>query len=238
MTVQDAEGHTCSDDTASFGIARSPHPIAAWGRRETGRPLCRKAGAYFVSVERVDPDGEGSSPDAWDLELVAMTEPGEVKTGATSAPGAWNSATPQPLQGEPERRKGGAGFSGATPVDQGVWRDDIRPGQTLFYEVPVDWGQQVSVTAELGSSDSGGTGYTSDALDLDLYNPARGRVADVGSATTAIRSPGACLLCHRSTTPTDTPPPHRSARCASPVPTTLSPTSRRRSRTPSGTGRS
>ncbi|BCL21669.1 hypothetical protein ACPCBX_24465 [Streptomyces tuirus] len=180
VTMQDAEGNTCSDDTASFGVARSPHPIAAWGRREAGKPLCRKAGAYFVSVERVDPDGEGSSPDAWDLELVAMTEPGEAKTGTTSAPGAWNSATPQPLQGEPERRKGGAGFSDATPVDQGVWRDDIRPGQTLFYEVPVDWGQQVSVTAELGSSDSGGTGYTSGALDLDLYNPARGRVADVG----------------------------------------------------------
>ncbi|MBB6415972.1 hypothetical protein [Streptomyces sp. AK010] len=180
VTVQDAEGNTCSDDTASFGAARSPHPIAAWGKRETGRPLCRKAGAYFVSVERADPDGEGSSPDTWDLELVAMTEPGEAKTGATSAPEAWKSATPQPLQGEPERRKGGAGFSGATPVDQGVWRDDIRPGQTLFYEVPVDWGQQVSVTAELGSSASGGTGYTPDALDLDLYNPARGRVADVG----------------------------------------------------------
>ncbi|MFF7377732.1 hypothetical protein ACFY96_21025 [Streptomyces massasporeus] len=180
VTVQDAEGSTCSVDTVSFGAARSPHPIAAWGRRETGRPLCAKAGAYFVTVERVDPDGEGSSPDAWDLELVAMTEPGEAKTGATSAPRAWNSATPQPLQGEPRRRKGGAGFSGATPVDQGVWRDDIRPGQTLFYEVPVDWGQQVSVTAELGSSESGGTGYTSDALDLDLYNPARGRVADLG----------------------------------------------------------
>ncbi|MFJ4278251.1 hypothetical protein [Streptomyces massasporeus] len=180
VTVQDAEGNTCSDDTANFGAARSPHPIAAWGRRETGKPLCQKAGAYFVSVERADPDGEGSSPDTWDLELVAMTEPGETKTGATSAPEAWNSATPQPLQGDPERRKGGAGFSEATPVDQGVWRDDIQPGQTLFYEVPVDWGQQVSVTAELGSSATGGTGYTSGALDLDLYNPARGRVADVG----------------------------------------------------------
>ncbi|MFF7735303.1 hypothetical protein [Streptomyces sp. NPDC007984] len=180
VSVQDAEGHTCSTDTQSFGAARSPHPIAAWGRRDTGRPLCQKAGAYFVTVERADPDAEGSSPDAWDLELVAMTEPGEAKTGATSAPGAWNSATPQPLPGEPERRKGGAGFSRATPIDQGVWRDDIRPGQTLFYAVPVDWGQQVSVTAELGSSDSGRTGYTSDALDVDLYNPARGRVADIG----------------------------------------------------------
>ncbi|MFD5156586.1 hypothetical protein ACFWMJ_00670 [Streptomyces hawaiiensis] len=180
VSVQDAEGSTCSVDTASFGAARSPHPIAAWGRRETGRALCQKAGAYFVTVERVDPEGEGSSPDAWDLELVALTEPRTAKAGATTAPQVWDSATPQPLQGESERREGGAGFTGATPLDQGVWRDDIRPGQTLFYEVPVDWGQQISVTADLGSSDSGATGYTSDALDLALYNPARGHVADVG----------------------------------------------------------
>ncbi|MEU7720302.1 hypothetical protein [Streptomyces tibetensis] len=182
VTVQDAEGNTCSVDNTPFGAARSPHPVAAWGMREISpnRPLCKKPGAYYVSVERVDPKGEGASPDAWDLELLAMTEPRTVRSGATSAPEVWNSATPQPLQGEAEHRKGGAGFSGATPLDQGVWRDDIRPGQTLFYEVPVDWGQQISVTAELGSSGTGATGYTSDALDLALYNPARGDVADVG----------------------------------------------------------
>ncbi|MFC9680726.1 hypothetical protein [Streptomyces sp. NPDC056948] len=181
VSMQDAEGNSCSVDTASFGAARSPHPIAAWGMREISpaKPLCRKAGTYYVSVERVDPEGEGSSPDAWDLELLAMTEPRTAKAGATSAPEVWNSASPQPLQGEAERRRGGAGFAGATPLDQGVWRDDIRPGQTVFYEVPVDWGRQLHVTAELGSSDSEGTGYTSGALDLALYNPARGHVADV-----------------------------------------------------------
>ncbi|GHD18403.1 hypothetical protein GCM10010313_48410 [Streptomyces violarus] len=181
VSMQDAEGNSCFVDTASFGAARSPHPIAAWGIREISpaKPLCRKAGTYYVSVERVDPEGEGSSPDAWDLELLATTEPRTAKTGATGAPEVWDSASPQPLQGEAERRRGGAGFAGATPLDQGVWRDDIRPGQTVFYEVPVDWGRQLHVTAELGSTDSGGTGYTPGALDLALYNPARGHVADV-----------------------------------------------------------
>jgi hypothetical protein len=182
VSVQDAEGNSCSVDTSSFGAARSPHPIAAWGMREISpaKSLCQKAGTYYVSVERVDPEGEGSSPDDWDLELLAMTEPRTAKSGATSAPEVWDSASPQPLQGEAEHRRGGAGFSGATPLDQGVWRDDIRPGQTLFYEVPVDWGRQLHVTADLGSSGSGGTGYTPGALDLALYNPARGHVADVG----------------------------------------------------------
>jgi hypothetical protein len=182
VSVQDDDGTPCSDDRASFGAARSPHPIAAWGRREISptKPLCQEAGTYYVSVERVAPKGEGSSPDAWDLELVAMTEPRTAETGPTSAPEVWNSASPQPLQGDPEHRPGGAGFAGATPLDQGVWRDDIRPGETLFYEVPVDWGQQLHVTADLGSLASGGTGSTPGALDLDLYNPARGPVADVG----------------------------------------------------------
>ncbi|MFI8218492.1 hypothetical protein [Streptomyces sp. NPDC085932] len=181
VSVQDAEGHSCSGDTASFGAGRSPHPIAAWGVREISptKSLCQEAGAYYVSVERADPEGEGSSPGAWDLELLTTTEPPPAKTGATGAPQVWNSATPQPLQGDPESRHGGAGFTGATPLDQGVWRDDIRPGETLFYAVPVDWGQQLAVTADLGSSDSAGTGYASGALDLALYNPARGRAAGV-----------------------------------------------------------
>ncbi|MFC7843050.1 hypothetical protein [Streptomyces sp. NPDC057382] len=182
VSVQDAEGNSCSVDTTTFGTARSPHPIAAWGMREIspGKPLCRADGAYHVTVERADPEGEGSSPDTWELEILAVTEPQTAKAGATGAPQTWDSATPQPLQGDAEQRKGAAGFAGATPLDRGVWRDELRPGQTVFYTVPVDWGQQLAVTADLGSSDSGGTGYVSDALEVTLYNPARGHVARLG----------------------------------------------------------
>ncbi|MFH9012863.1 hypothetical protein ACH4C6_15910 [Streptomyces sp. NPDC017943] len=182
VSVQDAEGNSCSVDTTTFGAARSPHPLAAWGMREIspGKSLCREAGAYYVSVERADPKGEGSSPDTWQLELLAVTEPRTAKAGATGAPQAWDSATPEPLRGDAEQRDGGAGFAGATPLDQGVWREELRPGQTVFYAVPVDWGQQLSVTADLGGSGSGGTGYASDALEVTLYNPARGHVARLG----------------------------------------------------------
>ncbi|MFI8188488.1 hypothetical protein ACIF8T_06755 [Streptomyces sp. NPDC085946] len=182
VSVEDADGTSCSLDTARFGAARSPHPIAAWGVREISpaRSLCQEAGTYYVSVERSDPEGEGSSPDTWDLELSAVSEPRLAKAGGTSAPREWNSASPRPLPGTGERRPGGAGFSRATPLGEGVWRDDIRPGRTLFYEVPVDWGQQLHVTAGLGSTGSDGTGYVPGALDVALYNPARGRVADVG----------------------------------------------------------
>ena len=115
-----------------------------------------------------------------------MSEPGLVNKGATVAPESpesWNSASPDPLTGDAVRRAGGAGFATAAPVGTGVWRDDITPGQTLFYRVPVDWGQQLYAAAELGSSGGGSSGggrYVSSALVMSLYNPARGYVDDEG----------------------------------------------------------
>ncbi|MFE4051422.1 hypothetical protein [Streptomyces sp. YIM B13518] len=192
VAVQDGEGRSCDVDTASFGTAGSPHPVAAWAMREISpsKSLCQESGTYYLSVERVDPDGEGSSPGPWEMELTTVSEPPPARAGATSAPKEWNSAPPQPLTGQPERRFGGSGFTRAAPVGQGVWRDDIRPGRTLFYKVPVDWGQQLHVTAELGGSSTGKGRYTAAALDLDLYNPVRGRVVDVGVGYDGVRKAG------------------------------------------------
>ncbi|KOU54943.1 membrane protein, partial [Streptomyces sp. MMG1533] len=183
VSLQDADSHTCSVDTVSIGAGRSAHPITALGEREASRSgsICKGSGTYYVLVERVQ-RGTGASPsllDEWDLELDPVSEPGLAQAGATSAPEAWDSASPAAPSGEPERRAGGAGFAAATSVGQGVWRDDVRPGQTLFYEVPVDWGQQLYATAELGSVSSDG-GFVASALTLSLYNPVRGHVDDDG----------------------------------------------------------
>ncbi|MEU3947377.1 hypothetical protein [Streptomyces sp. NPDC029526] len=181
VSLRDSRGRSCDVDTAGFGAARSPHPVTASAVRDVSRrtSLCKEAGTYFVTVERTDPDGEGASPRDWDLELAVVTEPPLEREEATRAPREWNSASPEPVGGAAERRAGGAGFARATPLGEGVWRDDVHPGSTLFYTVPVDWGQQVSVTAELGSTDGDGKGFVAAALDLDLYNPVRGHVADV-----------------------------------------------------------
>ncbi|MGH1552768.1 hypothetical protein ACRAWF_14050 [Streptomyces sp. L7] len=45
--------------------------------------------------------------------------------------------------------------------------------------MPVDWGQQLSVSADLDASDAG-SGYVSRALDLALYNPVRASVDEAG----------------------------------------------------------
>jgi hypothetical protein len=178
VSVQDGDSHSCSYESASFGSAQSPHPITAWGARTTSpaTPVCKGASTYYVLVERVGT--ADSSSGAWALELTATTEPPLTRTGATSAPTEWDSASPAPLTGRPRRSPGGAGFSRATPVGQGAWRADMTPGQTLFYKVPVDWGQQLYATAELGSRSGESHGYAIGALDLALYNPVRASVED------------------------------------------------------------
>ncbi|MFF8191508.1 hypothetical protein ACF05L_11765 [Streptomyces bobili] len=177
VSVQNADSSSCSYDTVTVGASREAHPVTAWGAREilAGKGLCQEAGTYFLVVERTETGTEDGEP--WELELAPVSEPPSTGTGVTSVPEVWNSATPAPLVGEPVDRPGGAGFSGATAVGQGVWRDEIVPGQTLFYKVPVDWGQQLYATVDL---DSAGTdsGFVVPALDLTAYNPVRAEIAD------------------------------------------------------------
>lgn len=176
--LQDADSRSCSVESDYFGASRSPRPIVAWGAREASsqRTSCKGGGPYYVRVERLD--GTDTSPDAWDLELAPVSESRLDQAEATSAPQGWNSEPPQPPTGQAVRRPGGAGFDEAVPVKQGVWSADVEPGQTLFYEVPVDWGQQLHVTAELGSTTRGR--YVGSALTTSLYNPARIPVDDMG----------------------------------------------------------
>ncbi|MFJ9633494.1 hypothetical protein ACIRU8_37945 [Streptomyces sp. NPDC101175] len=177
VSLRNAAGAGCTHQSATFGASKSPHPVAAWAARETGRALCKGSGQYYVLVERVD--ASGSSSDTWGLELTVVSEPPLTRAGTSDAPQVWDSASPEPVTGEARSRAGGPGFAGAVAVGQGVWRGDIAPGGTLFYKVPVDWGQQLSVTADLESSNAG-AGYVSRALDLALYNPVRASVDETG----------------------------------------------------------
>ncbi|MEU4871797.1 hypothetical protein [Streptomyces sp. NPDC021608] len=203
VSVQDADSTPCSRDSAVVGASRSPQPITAWGARELqpGRGACQKAGTYYVIVERTRTravasggtgadagpsggpgagDGAGvcAAQEPWELEIAPVSEPALARTAATNVPRAWDSATPTPPTGAPVTVRGGAGFARAVAVEQGVWRDEIVPGQTLFYKVPVDWGRQVSASVDLGSADRN-SGYVVDALDMTLYNPVRAEVKDV-----------------------------------------------------------
>ncbi|MGW7206465.1 hypothetical protein [Streptomyces sp. NPDC054837] len=177
VSLQDADSRSCSFESAYFGARRDPRPIVAWGAREafSKRALCKDSGLYYVRVERID--GTDVSPGEWELELAPVSEPHLDRAEPTKAPQSWNSTPPQPPTDQAVRRPGGAGFDEAVPVKEGAWSADVAPGQTLFYKVPVDWGQQLHVTAELGSTTRGR--YVAGALITSLYNPAHMPVDDV-----------------------------------------------------------
>ncbi|MFJ4871192.1 hypothetical protein [Streptomyces sp. NPDC088757] len=175
ISIQDDSGTECGDQRVSFSSARYARPLAAYARRVVNPDGsgCQEPGNYYVLVERTTK--EGSDPADWDLEIRHLSEPLLKKAGPTGIPEVWPSATPAPLTGDPKPRQGGSGVHDAASLTRGEWRSDIRPGQTLFYRVPLDWGQQLFATAELGSS-ARGDAYVSNALVLSLDNPALGHV--------------------------------------------------------------
>ncbi|MFE4962450.1 hypothetical protein [Streptomyces sp. NPDC056660] len=179
VSIEDANGVSCGYDGARFGAGLSPRPVTALGRRDAGKALCQDAGTYYVVVERLASGSATTSPGSWDLEIAPVTEPGLAGAGTTTAPETWNSASPEPLTGDPEYRTAGAGFTTARTLDTGVWQTGITPGQTLYYAVPVDWGQQLHATVDLGSTSADTHGYVTAALNLSLYNPVRGYVDDI-----------------------------------------------------------
>ncbi|GGU76826.1 hypothetical protein GCM10010275_09200 [Streptomyces litmocidini] len=172
--IQDNTGADCGHQQVDFGSGQYARPLAAYARRtvDPGSSSCQEQGAHYVLVERES--AATSTPDDWELELRYVTEPLLERPGPTALPEAWPSGTPAPPAGGQQKRQGGAGFHEAVALREGEWRADIRPGQTLFYRVPVDWGQQLFAGAELGSGTEGDS--VSDALTLTLDNPALGFV--------------------------------------------------------------
>ncbi|MER5306934.1 hypothetical protein ABT034_03915 [Streptomyces sp. NPDC002773] len=175
ISMQDSSGTECGYQKVDFSSAEYTRPLAAYARRivDADSSTCQRPGAYYVLVERESK--ATSSPDDWDLEIRYASEPGLKKAGPTELPEVWASGTPAPPTGGSRKRQGGSGIHDAASLEQGEWRSDIRPGQTLFYRVPVDWGQQLFASAELGSS-AAGDEYIGNALVLSLENPALGHV--------------------------------------------------------------
>ncbi|WJV47514.1 hypothetical protein [Streptomyces flavofungini] len=188
VSVQDADGFICDQGSVLIGRAQSPRPLTASAKRQIGadQKKCQTAGTYYAVVERTtnsrsrvsSTPQKPSSPEDWDLELYVASEPALAKAGPTTPPQDTDS-TPQqqPPAGAPMPRAGGSSFGTARALGKGVWGDRVRAGQTRFYRVPLDWGQRLSATLELGSGTRTGDFVTS-ALTMELFNPVRGPVVD------------------------------------------------------------
>ncbi|MFE7351619.1 hypothetical protein ACFU8Q_00110 [Streptomyces sp. NPDC057543] len=180
VSIRDSTDRQCSSQDARFESAEFPRPIAAYAYRnvEKDSSTCQEAGTYNVLIERESK--ATSSPGEWDLELRYESEPKLKSAGSmpTEAPENWPSASPEPPTAAPQQRSGGTSYYDATSLGTGEWHDDIAPGQTRFYRVPVDWGQQIFATADL-SNNNASDEYIGNALAMSVDNPAHGHVDDV-----------------------------------------------------------
>lgn len=176
VVLESSDGTECSTGDASFGSGEQARPIADYAfRTVTEDGPCHQGGPYYFRVERTsDP---ASDKARWPIEIRYMSEPGVRGTTPTAPPTRWNSASPSPPAGQPQQRRGGTGFNDAPALEDGVWKDRLRPGETRFYRIPLDWGQQLSGSLELANASmTKDSGYASGGLTYELYNTARGRV--------------------------------------------------------------
>lgn len=185
IELKAVDGSSCDGATSpQFSAEGASYPIADYATRIIGADdECQTAGPYLFSVEREGP--ATSDPARWPLEIRYMSEPG-LKGGPRALPASpgedpADEETPAPVtSGEKRRAHGGTGFNDAGALAKGVWNDRVRPGETRFYRVPVDWGQRLNASVELGSGSSTAeyppTVY--DGFGVTAYNPARGRFDD------------------------------------------------------------
>ncbi|MGW7437230.1 hypothetical protein [Streptomyces sp. NPDC054849] len=171
-------GRSCPGSTGRANFGYDAYPISAagvrWGAEDTD---CAPAGVYYAKVTRTSAKGYDQSP--WPLEIKVQREPGRSAAVPTTAPATWPSGAPSLPGTEAVPRAGGTGFNDARALGAGVWRDEMRPGQTRFYRVPLDWGQQLGFGAELSAAKMTKTfGSASGGLTVSLYNPYRGLISD------------------------------------------------------------
>lgn len=176
---------SCDSTSEMFGQTEGATPLTSGVSRvpsQSGTGTCDKAGRYWLVVERKA--AKGSDAARWPMELMFHVEHPLTKgvTPAQSEPayGAGGKDATLPTSA-PRDITGGTGFNDARTVHPGVWRDKLLPAQTLWYKVPVGWGQQLRYDVEFGNEPTvkGYSTHTSFA-GTQVYTPFR---TPVGSGT-------------------------------------------------------
>ncbi|MGW1071409.1 hypothetical protein [Streptomyces sp. NPDC002537] len=149
----------------TFLSAGGAYPVADYAERAAGAGgACAAAGTYRFSVERGD--AAGGDPAAVPVELKYMTGPADAAPADTRAVAGSRTATP-----------GGSGFNDAVEIRPGTVDDELRPGETHFYRVPVEAGQRLAASARFGDApDVAGPPYVITGVRMGLNNAARGYV--------------------------------------------------------------
>ncbi|MCZ7432510.1 hypothetical protein [Streptomyces sp. WMMC1477] len=184
MRLLTTDGEECETrGRTTFDAAGSAHPVSDYAARRIGGGIeeCQRAGPYLFEVVRESP--EDSDQSRWPIEISHLVEPGLKGTipGPPSTVPDEDEEVPTLPSGTPRKARGGTGFNDAGGVGAGVWQDRLRPGESRFYRVPVDWGQRLFARLEMPNApedDEASLGFLSDAFALQLHNPARAGLYD------------------------------------------------------------
>ncbi|WP_037911443.1 hypothetical protein [Actinacidiphila yeochonensis] len=174
------DGTECDGYDDHFGDDGDAHPLGGAVVRSTGPDDdCASADQYTLQVHRTS-DGKGDDQRPWALELRTVLEPALKPGTAPVAPQPTVSASPTPLTAGTSRpAHGGVSPETAAAVKTGVWKDRVLPGETRFYEIPVDWGQSATIFADFSNAPAAGTGvFVGSGVRLAVYNPLRQFVHD------------------------------------------------------------
>ncbi|WKK26153.1 hypothetical protein QZH56_11470 [Streptomyces olivoreticuli] len=164
----------------TFLSAGGAYPVADYAERVAGAGgACKAAGTYRFVVERGD--ASGGDPTAVPVELKYVSVPANSASASDPAGDRTAPAAPGPGGGgvgvQGGGVQGGSGFNDAAEIRPGVWKDQLRPGETHFYRVPVGAGEQLAAEARFGSApDAAGPPYVITGVRMGLSNAARGYV--------------------------------------------------------------
>ncbi|SHL64002.1 hypothetical protein [Actinacidiphila paucisporea] len=180
LKLVSADGDTCDSVDAHFRDDGAVRPVGSAVSRLIGvDSSCQDANQYDLSVHRTS--NGTSDPGVWPLELRLVLEP-PLKSGAAAghAPKGTGTASPTPLtSGTAQQARGGTSFDTAAAVKTGIWKDKVLPGETRFYKVPVDWGQQATVFSDFSSVQTiDSAGFVISGVRLAAYSPVRQLIDD------------------------------------------------------------
>jgi Ca-activated chloride channel family protein len=155
-----------------------------WDGRYSGASdtSCGLPGRYVLSVSRTQDDG---LPDvALPTEIVFLAEPAlDSDVSVLPLPVPTSAAAPlaPDITAAPQQVIGGGSYGAAARLSgSGTFTDTIRPGETLFYRVDLDWGQRLAYAVRFrADKDSLDTGV---GVDSWIGNPARVEVGHAGDS--------------------------------------------------------
>ncbi|WP_245617229.1 VWA domain-containing protein [Knoellia subterranea] len=102
---------------------------------------CNTSDAVTLTLDR-----ETGSATPNPAEILVMEEPPVDALDALPPAGSVNPDQVAPAPSDPRPVVGGPSFSSAPRISPGSWQETYMSGETIFYRIPVGWGQHLRVS--------------------------------------------------------------------------------------------